>query len=76
MLESLSNYGLNVKLIFPDREKRFKDADSVNNFYNIKTKFTIETVKHFLPFNRTRYFEKFNFIFSRLYDWKLFIWNN
>ena len=71
MLESLSNYGLNVKLIFPDREKRFKDADSVNNFYNIKTKFTIETVKHFLPFNRTRYFEKFNFIFSSFF-WCLY----
>ena len=71
MLESLSNYGLNVKLIFPDREKRFKDADSVYNFYNIKTKFTIETVKHFLPFNRTRYFEKFNFIFSSFF-WSLY----
>ena len=71
MLESLSNYGLNVKLIFPDREKRFKDADSVYNFYNVKSKFTIETVKHFLPFNRTRYFEKFNFIFSSFF-WSLY----
>tara|TARA_B100000965_G_scaffold367636_1_gene353734 strand:- start:712 stop:1770 length:1059 start_codon:yes stop_codon:yes gene_type:complete len=71
MLESFSNYGLNVKLIFPDREKRFKDADSVNNFYNIKTKFNIETLKHFLPFNRIKYFEKFNFIFSSFF-WSLY----
>ena len=71
MLESMSSYGLNVKLIFPDRENRFKDAESVNNFYNVKSKFTIETVKHFLPFNRTRYFEKFNFIFSSFF-WSLY----
>ena len=31
MLDSMSSYGLNVKLIFPDRENRFKDAESVNN---------------------------------------------
>ncbi len=71
MLESMSSYGLNVKLIFPDRENRFKDSESVNNFYNVKSKFTIETVKHFLPFNRTRYFEKFNFIFSSFF-WSLY----
>ena len=40
MLESLSNSGLNVKLVFPNREKRFKGVESVNDFYNIKTKFT------------------------------------
>ena len=71
MLESLSNCGLNVKLVFPNREKRFKGADSVNEFYNVKTKFRIETVKHFLPFNSFLYFEKFNFIFSSFF-WSLY----
>tara|TARA_B100002019_G_C21238849_1_gene584325 strand:- start:14 stop:1150 length:1137 start_codon:yes stop_codon:yes gene_type:complete len=74
MLESLSNCGLNVTLIFPDREKRFKGDDSVNSFYNVKTKFSIETVKHYLPFNRFLYFEKFNFVFSNFF-WSLYAVN-
>ena len=52
MLESLSNCGLNVKLVFPNREKRFKGESKIETWmfriaYNESMRFLKQKKQHY-----------------------------
>ncbi len=68
MLEAMSAFGIDAKLIFPDRGKYNKSIKDIENFYEIKNNFKIIKSPHKLPFNKIYMykFEKFNFLISSL----------
>ena len=69
-LNSFVENGIQVKLIYPDRDK-LKDNKSIDKVYEIDSRVKIIKTNHKLPFGKTKIFEKFFFIFSSLI-WSVF----
>jgi hypothetical protein len=66
MLESINTYGIDTKLIFPDRKGPNQELGDIKKFYQVKQDFEILKLPHRLPFNwiHMKKFEKFNFLIS------------
>ena len=72
-LKYLIKKGLNVKLVFPLREKNSNENKrSLQNFYELKEEFEIVGTKHYLPFGKIKIFNKLFFLISH-FLWSLFI---
>ena len=64
-----------VNLIFPLREKNSTtDINKLKNFYEIEEDFEIQATKHYLPFGRVRFLEKYMYIFSHII-WSFYVSN-
>ena len=65
--------GLNVKLIFPLREKNATaDLKTLQIHYEIDEDFKIHATKHYLPFGRIKLFDKYSYLLSH-FLWSYYI---
>ena len=64
-LNSLVEKNFKVKLIFPDREKPASNK-KIDEAYEIDSRIEVIKTKHYLPFGKLHFGEKFLFIFSSL----------
>ena len=65
--------GIDVKLIFPLREKNATtDLKTLQNHYEIEEDFKIQATKHYLPFGKIKLFDKYSYLLSHLL-WSYFI---
>tara|TARA_B100001989_G_C24513609_1_gene451847 strand:+ start:349 stop:1497 length:1149 start_codon:yes stop_codon:yes gene_type:complete len=76
MIKYFIKNGLDVKLIFPNRDKNSKSNLSfLKSFYAIDDNFEVKMTKHLLPFGKINFLNKFFFHFSHLL-WSFFITRN
>tara|TARA_B100001564_G_scaffold359314_1_gene380607 strand:+ start:94 stop:1221 length:1128 start_codon:yes stop_codon:yes gene_type:complete len=65
--------GLDIKLVFPLREKSATtELTKLQNHYEINENFKIEATKHYLPFGRTKFLKKYTYLFSHIL-WSFYI---
>ena len=72
-IKYLRKNNFDVDLVFPLREKyATTDIDKLKEFYEIDEDFEIKATKHFLPFGRVKFLEKYMYIFSHVL-WSLYV---
>ena len=65
--------GIDIKLIFPLREKNATaDLKILQNHYEIEEDFKIHATKHYLPFGRIKLFNKYSYLLSH-FLWSYYI---
>ena len=75
-LKYLNRQGLEIDLIYPLREKDSTDEISViNNYYQYEYDINIKARKHFLPFGKIKYLEKYTYLISHIL-WSYWITKN
>ena len=76
MIKYFIKNGLDVKLIFPNRDKNSNSNLSIlKNFYAINDNFEVKITKHLLPFGKINFLNKFFFHLSH-FLWGFFITRN
>ena len=72
-LKYLKRKGINIELIYPLREKNSTSSVSeIKKYYQFDEEIKLIAKKHFLPFGRVKYFEKYLYLISHLL-WAYFI---
>ena len=68
-ISELVRQGIEVKLIFPDRDNQSSDSlDEIQDFYGIEEDFEIIKLNHNLPFGKFKFFNKISYHLSH-YIW-------
>jgi hypothetical protein len=74
-IKYLRKNSIDVDLIFPLREKNATtDVNELKRFYEIDEDFVIKATKHFLPFGRVKFLEKYMYISSHIL-WSFYVAN-
>ncbi len=74
-IKYLRKNNIDVDLIFPLREKNATtDVNELKRFYEIDEDFVIKATKHFLPFGRVKFLEKYMYISSHIL-WSFYVSN-
>ena len=69
-ISELVRQGVEVKLIFPDRDSQSSDnLNQIQSFYEIEENFEIIKLKHNLPFGKFKFFNKLTYHLSH------FLWS-
>ena len=68
-IKYLKKLGMDVKLIFPGREKENITNEDILSFYNICENIDIVKTSYWLPFGKLKFLEKYFYVFSH------FIWS-
>ena len=72
-LKYLKRKGINIELIYPLREKNSTSSVSeIKKYYQFDEEIKLIGKKHFLPFGKIKYFEKYLYLISHLL-WAYFI---
>ena len=75
-LKHLNRQGLEVDLIYPLREKNSTNEISViNNYYQYEYEINIKARKHYLPFGKSKYLEKYTYLISHIL-WSYWVTKN
>jgi glycosyltransferase involved in cell wall biosynthesis len=75
-LKHLNRQGLEVDLIYPLREKNStNDISVINNYYQYENQINIKARKHYLPFGKSKYLEKYTYLISHIL-WSYWITKN